>query len=176
MSIEFDKTIAMLGGQSVNSYLETQLSERDKTQINNAIELIFSGLSLKNWLDGGTLGEAWSKALDSVREITFAITNKNPAVTYAQAETFRHRTRWKSTIVMSHDATKTIKCPADQRDNWYAQANEKTQNGIEILRNKIAAFESVTPRKPVVSIQKTINFELTRQQERENERELERTK
>ena len=71
MTMEFDKTMAILGGQTVDSFLSRQLTERDKTQIRNAIDLLFSGLSLRNWLAGGVLRDAWQNALNIVQNGMF---------------------------------------------------------------------------------------------------------
>ena len=61
MSLDFDKTIAILNGQTVEHFMKSQLTEQDKTQIDNAIDVLFSGLSLRNWLDDIKLREAWAK-------------------------------------------------------------------------------------------------------------------
>ena len=178
MNIDFDKTMAMLNAQPVNNFITNQLSRQDKAQIDNAIEMLFSGLSLKNWLDGGTLGEAWTKALDTVRDFIFSISYNNHAVVYAQEATFRHRTKWKSLIVMSHDATKTIKCPDNQRNDWYAQADAKIQNAVEIIRQKTTMTTPGTKAQSSVAYQnqtsKNMQQILMRENEHEHEYEHER--
>ena len=176
MSIDFDKTIAMLNGQSIDSFMDSQLTNQDKSQIDNAIETLFSGLSLKNWLDGGTLGNAWTVALDAVRDIIFAVQQKNPATLYAQSATFRHRAKWQSQIIASRTAQEFIRCPDDQRNAWYENANIKIQNSIEILRQKFTAFESGTPRKPITNVHQHTNQNMNTIGEREHERERVREK
>ena len=174
MSMDFEKTLAMLSGQSVDAFMQSQLTEQDKAQIDNAIETLFSGLSLKNWLDGGTLGNAWTNALDTVRDVVFAFPYNNPATKYAQSAVFIHRQKWHIQIVASRDVQETIKCPADQRNSWYQNANTKVQNSIEILRKKIMEFESGTPRtgNNVQNTQQVFTHDNVRQiGEREHERE-----
>ena len=73
MSMDFEKTMAILNGQSVESFMKSQLTEQDKTQIDNAIDVLFSGLSLRNWLGGVKLRDAWTSALDTLRDAIFAV-------------------------------------------------------------------------------------------------------
>ena len=174
MSMDFEKTMAMLSGQSVDAFMQNQLTDQDKAQIDNAIDTLFSGLSLKNWLDGGTLGNAWTNALDTLRDVVFAFPYNNPATKYAQSAVFIHRQKWHIQIVASRDAQETIKCPANQRDAWYQDANIKIQNSVEILRQKISDFESDTPRtgKHAQNTQHIFAHENARQiGEREHEHE-----
>lgn len=174
MNSEFDKTMAMLSGQSIDCFMQNQLTSQDKSQIDNAIEMLFTGLSLNKWLAGGTLGDAWTNALDTLRDAIFAIPYNNPATKYAQAETFRHRQRWHIKIVESRDANEMIKCPDDQRATWQQDANEKIQNSMEILRKKIMEFESGTPRatNTMQNTQRVFAHENVHQiGEREHERE-----
>ena len=171
MNMDFEQTIAMLNGQSIDNFMVSQLTTQDKAQIDNAIDTLFSGLSLKNWLDGGTLGNAWTVALDAVRDIIFATQHKNPATLYAQSATFRHRAKWQSQIIASRNAQEFIRCPDDQRNSWYENANTKIQNSIEILRQKFIAFESSTPRKPTTNAHQHNNQNMNMIGEHEHERE-----
>lgn len=170
MNMDFEQTIAMLNGQSIDSFMDNQLTNQDKLQIDNAIETLFSGLSLKNWLDGGTLGNAWTVALDAVRDTIFAVQQKNPATMYAQSATFRHRAKWQSQIIASRNSQELIRCPDNQRNAWYENANTKIQNSIEILRQKFIAFESGTPRKPITNIHQHTNQNMNTIGEHEHER------
>jgi hypothetical protein len=142
MNMDFEKTMAMINGQSVDTFMQNQLTFQDKAQIDNAIDFLFSGLSLKNWIQGGILSSAWTKALDTLRDMIFAIPQNNPATKYMQAETFRHRQRWHIKIIESRNANEVIRCNAEQREAWMNDANTKIQNSIEILRQKVMAFES----------------------------------
>ena len=150
---DFDKTMAILSGQSVENFLDRQLTERDKTQIRNAIELLFSGLSLRNWLDGGVLRDAWESALDTLRDMIFEIPHNNAATTFMRAATFEHRAKWRSQIVASRNANDAIKCPPEQYEQWQSNAEIKIKEGAEILRRKVLDFESGTPRTTSVQHQ-----------------------
>lgn len=173
--MDFEKTIAILNGQSIDDFMDSQLTAQDKAQIDNAIETLFSGLSLKNWLDGNTLGKAWTDALDAVRNIIFAVSYKNPATVYAQSATFKHRAKWQSQIIASRNSQELIRCPDEQRDSWYKNANTKVQNSIEILRQKIMMFESGTPRTSQTSANNITpiieNTRIIEEHERERVRE-----
>lgn len=174
MSMEFDKTMAIISGQSVESFMKSQLTEQDKTQIDNAIDVLFSGLSLQNWLGGVKLCEAWTSALDTLRDSIFAVSYNNPATLYARQSVFYHRNRWKSQIIASHNANNTIQCPDSERDAWQKSAEAKIQNGIEILRQKFSEFESDAPRKSNVQQNNIQTPEIVRtigEHERERVRE-----
>jgi hypothetical protein len=176
MSIDFEKTMAILNGQSVESFMKSQLTEQDKTQIDNAIDVLFSGLSLRNWLGGVKLRDAWTSALDTLRDAIFAVSYNNPATLYARQSVFYHRNRWQSQIIASHEANNIIQCPDNERDTWQQSAETKIQNGLEILRQKFLEFESGTPRATVTQKTEILRTpENTRTiGERENERERER--
>ena len=176
MGMEFEKTMAILSGQSVEAFMKSQLTEQDKIQIDNAIDVLFSGLSLRNWLGGVKLREAWTDALDTLRDAIFAVSYNNPATLYARQSVFYHRNRWKSQIIASHDCNKTIQCPDDERNAWQQNAETKIQNGMEILRQKFLEFESDTPRttaKHKAEILRTTE-QVRTIGERENEREREK--
>jgi hypothetical protein len=148
MDADLDKTLALINGQSPSEYENTQLSESDKAQIDNAIEVLFSGLSLKRWLSDITLGDAWTAALDDLRNMIFAISVDNVASRYARVSIFKHRARWLNKINLTLHVNKKIQCPVEKRSTWLADAETKIQNGYEILYRKIMEFSSATPRKP----------------------------
>lgn len=153
MDTQYEKMLGMINGQSVTGYEMSRLTDQEKQQINNAIEVLFIGETQLNWIAGGTLGDAWTKALDSTREKIFSIQGKNPAVLYARYATFEHRKRWHTNIVMSHEAHNILNCPNDKKKAWTDDAETKILNAIEILQNIIARFESGTPRdatQPVI--------------------------
>lgn len=176
MSLDFEKTMAILNGQSVESFMKSQLTEQDKAQIDNAIDVLFSGLSLRNWLGGVKLREAWADALDTLRDAIFAVSYNNPATLYARQSVFYHRNRWKSQIIASHEGNNTIQCPDNERDAWQQNAETKIQNGLEILRQKFLEFESDTPRTTVTKKAAVVRTpeNVRTIGEHENERERER--
>ena len=94
MDMDFEKTLAMLGGQSPNEFTKSRLQDADRQQIDDAIEILFSGLALQKWLRGGILRDAWESALDVVRATIFEIQINNPATSYAREAVFFHRRKW----------------------------------------------------------------------------------
>ena len=147
MDKDFEKTLALLDGQTVDAYIRSQLSDTDKQQIDSAIEILFSGFSLQKWLSGVTLGEAWKMALDLVRDYVFSFTMSNPATTYARTATFQHRKQWMVKIVSALHANEIINCPPEKFSAWQEDASIKIQNGADMLRNVITNFSA--PSAPV---------------------------
>lgn len=142
MDKDFDKMMAMLDGKSPDEFARSQLNDTDRQQIDNAIEILFSGLSLQKWMEGGTLRDAWEKALDIVRDIVFEIRINNPATGYAREAVFAHRRKWHVKIIYAPHANETISCSEDKRDAWAESAETKIQNGLDMLRHKISEFET----------------------------------
>lgn len=66
MDMDFEKTLAILNGESVEDIEVAQLTELDRLQVSNAVDLIFQGLSLQNWLGGGVLRDAVAKCVGSI--------------------------------------------------------------------------------------------------------------
>ena len=179
MESDFDKISAMLNGEQLDSYYKSQLSATDKTQIDNAIEILFSGLSLDKWLNGGKLMDAWKESLDVVRDTIFGVITKNPAVLYAHQAAFDHRKKWHVKIIYSPHGNETINCTPDKRNEWQENANQKIQTGLNMLRKKFSEFESGTVRKPKESPVPQQTIEMTKILtigEREHERVRERDK
>ena len=176
MDLDFEKTLAMLSGQSAQEFDAQQLSDADKTIIDNAIEVLFTGISLQQWLNGGTLGNAWIKSMDILRDSIFAIPVENMATKYVRFATFEHIRKTKIKMTSVAHTNEYIKCPDDKRDAWHADAQAKIQNGMEIIRRKIMEFApGATPKKanPTVmpKFQEIFN---SREYDREREREREK--
>ena len=148
MDKDFEKTMALLNGESVKHFDTNQLSDTDKTQITNALDLIFQGLSLRNWLMGGVLRDAWQNALDQLREMVFAIDNVNAATIFARTVAFDMRTIWREKMRTAPRTNIPIQCPDDKRDAWLTDAEIKIQNGTELLMQKINNFTSGSPNAP----------------------------
>ncbi len=140
MDLEFEKTLAMLAGQSAQEFDAVQVSDADKTIINNAIEVLFTGISLKQWMTGVQLGVAWTKSFDILRDTVFAIPVENAATKYVRVATFEHIRKTKIKMTSAAHTNEYIKCPDDKRDAWNADADSKIQNAMEIIRRKIMEF------------------------------------
>ena len=145
MDINFEKTLAMLNGESVDGMEIATLCELDRIQITNALELIFQGLSLRNWLAGGVLRDAWQNALDQLREMIFSISNVNAVTIFARQVTFDMRTTWTEKMRTAPRTNMLIQCPDDQRADWLNNAEIKIKNGTDLLMQKINNFTTGTP-------------------------------
>ena len=132
MDMDFAKTLALLNGDTTETFLQQQLSQSDCTQIDNAIDTLFSGLSLQHWLQGETLANSWSKSLDEIRDLVFAIPNQNSATNYARNYIFVHRRKWHVKIVSCHRPNQLINCPAEKYKDWENDAIIKIQTGTEL--------------------------------------------
>ena len=177
MDTAFEKTIAMLNGESVTDIEFASLSEVDRTQITNALELIFQGLSLRNWLAGGVLRDAWQNSLDQLREFVFSITTVNPVTVFARTATFEIRTKWQGKMTLSGHTNMPIQCPDEKRPEWTNDAENKIRNGIDLLMQKINNFTSGTPKTSTAKNDKSDNpmfqkiFDSRVDQERQRVRE-----
>ena len=138
MDLDFAKTLALLNGDTTETFMQNQLSQSDCAQIENAIDTIFSGLSLQKWLGGDTLTGAWAKAMDEIRDIVFAIQIQNSAVNYARNYVFVHRRKWHVKIVSCQQPNQLIGCPADKRPEWEKDAQMKIQMCITMWRVSLA--------------------------------------
>ena len=175
MDFDFEKTLAMLSGQSAQDFDAIQISETDKTIINNAIEVLFTGISLQQWLTGVQLGQAWTNAFDILRDIVFSIPIENSATKYVRFATFEHIRKNKIKMTSVAHTNEYIKCPPEKRDAWNADAESKIQDGLDIIRRKIMEFTpSGTPKKPATPSLTPQFKEIFNSREYENQRERER--
>lgn len=175
MDMEFEKTLAMLSGQSAQDFDAIQICDADKTIINNAIEVLFTGISLQQWLTGAQLGQAWVKACDILRDIVFSIPIENHATKYVRWATFEHIRKTKIKMTSVAHTNEYIKCPPDKRDAWMADAETKIQDGTDIIRRKIMEFTpGAAVRKPATPSLTPQFKEIFDSRKYENQREHER--
>ena len=147
MDMDFEKTLAILNGESVDNLELNQITEIDRIQVTNALELIFQGLSLRNWLAGGILRDAWQNALDQLREWVFSIQTINPITVFARSVTFEMRTTWTEKMRTAPRTNMLIQCTDEQRIEWSNNADVKIQNGTELLMKKINGYITGTPNE-----------------------------
>ncbi len=176
MDFDFEKTMAMLSGQSAQDFDANQVSDADKTIINNAIELVYSGLALQQWLTNVTLGVAWNQAFDIMRDMIFSVPFENIMTRYVQWATFDHIRKMKIKITSAAHTNEYIKCPPEKRQTWAVDANTKIQNGMEIIKRKISDYNPNAPRVPVTPSMTPVFREIlnTREHNRQHEREREK--
>lgn len=175
--MDFAKTLALLNGETTETFLQKQLSQSDCTYIENAIDTLFSGLSLQHWLNGETLANSWTKSLDETRNIVFAIPNQNCATNYARNYVFIHRRKWGVKIVSCNRPDQIINCPPEKFTEWENDAKMKIQSGTEMLYKKITEYSSVTTEHiPTFQNIPQINMQIHKEHTNEHEHVHERIK
>ena len=123
------------------------------------------------------MANSWSKSLDEIRDLVFAIPNKNSATNYARNYIFVHRKKWHVKIVSCHRPNQLINCPAGKYKDWENDAIIKIQTGTELLHKKIAEFSTNgTPNIPKFQNITQINMQISRENTNEHEHIRERTK
>ena len=171
MDSQFEKMVSMLSGINTKEYMNNQLSDLEKKQIESAIDLMFNGMAQRNWINGGTLSDAWLNALDTVRETVFTFTQTNAATQYARNATFNHRKIWRSTAIASLEGNRTLNCPPEKREAWINDANTKIQNAYEILEKIIVNFGTNNQHAAQQQvIFKPVNFKTIDERENVHER------
>jgi len=170
MDFETEKILAKVAGENTENFAERVIDNSTKAQINFAFEQMFTGLSVLEWGRGVTLGEAWNKALDKMRDFIFSIENKNYIVDYLRVAVFEHRKQVLKTMTSSMHVNEYIRSTPQQQSELEKSANEKIQNGIDIIKSVLAVPTAA------VREQKGNNNELVFQNIKEREHEKERTR
>lgn len=146
MDAQFEKTLALLAGESIECFEMRSLSDAERTNIKNALDTMFQGHSLLAWLGGVTLGTAWKSAIKSVREAVFEIAIVNTATQFARQQTFALQIEWEQKLTTAAHTNTLIQCPDGKRGEWTADAKLKITTGMEMLMNVISGFATGTPR------------------------------
>lgn len=149
MDKDLEKMLAVISGKSRQDFELGQVSDIDKKQLTFALETIFSGLTLLNWLAGGLLRDAWKKSVDQMRAMIFEIKDENPVVIYLRYSVFNPAAKWVSIMSASDSSGELIQCPADKYDDWLSHAHSQINEGVEIISQKISDFESGQSRVPL---------------------------
>ena len=174
MDFEFEKTIAMLDGTSGQDFEANQITDKDREIVAHAIDMLFTGLALREWLANVTLGVAWTRAFDALRDIVFSIPIKNLMTDCVRCAAFDYIRRKKIQMTAIAHTNEYIKCPLEKRDAWLREAESKIADGSEILRRIITEFQprvsySMTERPSMTGIK--LHPENMRECEREFARE-----
>ena len=103
MDSDVSKILAMVNGRDRNDTDSVNITDQDQEKIDDAIESIFLGKSILLWVQGGKLVDAWTHALDDVRQELFAIPNKCPAVQYLRIAVFNHHNAWSRKMMASNE-------------------------------------------------------------------------
>ena len=170
--MDLETTMAMIDDVNPTNFKLDSVSSADRARIESALNMIFSGLTLMHWLDGGKLSVAWRRALDTMRPIGFDIPGDAPVVIYLRHANFYHQRKWEHKIVASRNGDDYVRCPPDQVEQWRERGHAQVRDGMELIRQTVAAFV------PAVRNAQKMRPEMAREHEHvhEREREYERTR
>jgi len=141
MDVDLEKIMAMVDGQNVENFSTKLVTQKDKEAIDEALELIFSGMSLQEWLNNVVLKDAWHMALDKMRDMIFSLYDqKSTIVEYLHYALFEHRKKTFKRLDCSAHSGEYINCTVDKRIEWNKKAQEKIDMGLNILKHVIDTF------------------------------------
>ena len=167
--------MAKVSGENVERYAERVIADSEKAQINFAFDEIFSGLSLLEWIQGATLGDAWKKSLDKLRDFIFSIDEQNFVMDYLHMAVFEFRNKTLKIMSQSIHINEKMQHSAEQSEKLKQSAEEKIQNGLDILKNILSVPHSDRTKKENTNINDLV-LQKTMERQREREYERERVK
>ena len=178
MNHDFNKTLAMLGGVSEKEFDLGQVYSTDKQEIDNAIDTIVQGVSLKHWAAGMNLGDAWRASGHDIKAMAGQFTDRTPVVLYVHETAFKKARNLENLALGSPDSQNLIRCSAQQRIEWTTDAEQRIEYGMNIIRKKIIEYKPGAPRtaQPVKNMtgaeiqNHIIEKYISREMGRENER------
>jgi len=138
MDFELEKIMAKVSGENVENFAVRVIGQHEKSQIDFALNQIFSGLSVLEWMKKMTLGDAWNRALDKMRDFIFSISEKNYIVDYLRVAVFEHRNQMLRTLSSSMHINEYIQYSSEQQPELEAGARRKIKNGIDIIQNLLS--------------------------------------
>jgi hypothetical protein len=148
MDTNLQKMMSVISGKSRDEFELGHVSDTDKKQLLYALETLFSGLTLLNWLDGGRLLDAWKKSLNQMRAMIFEIKETNPVVMFLRLSVFDSNASWIKTMTQSDSSNELIQCPENGRDEWKKHADTQITEAVSIIRQKIDDFTYGQPKLP----------------------------
>ena len=135
MNFELEKILAKVSGENAENFAKRVISDSDKAQINFAFNQMFSGLSLLEWMQNVPLADAWKKTLDKMRDFIFSIDEKNYIIDYLRVAIFDFKKQIMKMLTASVHAGEFMQYDSGQRPELEKTANERIQNGIDIIKN-----------------------------------------
>ena len=131
MNFEFEKLMAKISGENTEKFSERVISETDKNQINFALDQMFRGMSLIEWMKPkNTLADAWRTSLDKMRDFIFSLPGQNYVIDYLHMAIFEHRQKMLKIVSDSLHANEYINYPVEQYPELEKSANEKITTSI----------------------------------------------
>lgn len=169
MNFDTEKLLAKVAGENVENFANCVISDFARTQIDFAFNQMFQGLSLLQWMENITLMNAWQNTLETMTEFVFSLPEKNCVADYLHVAVFDFKKNMLKTVKNSIHANEYFNCPVDKQNELKQSANEKVQQGIEIIKNLVSAPGKCITEK-TQNVEKNNFHEKTREYERERER------
>ncbi len=171
MNIELENIFAKISGENIDNISLRVIRDTDKAQVNLALNEMFSGLSLLEWMNKITLADAWKIAMDKLRDYIFSITEQTYIVDYLRHAVFDFRHKTLNDLQSSIHANEFIQYPSSKYPELEKSARIKIQKGIDIIQNLLA---QPAYKHPVKNNTKTAVRANMMQRTKEIEREYER--
>lgn len=171
MDVDTAKLLAKIAGENVENFANCVVSDSAKTQIDFAFNQMFQGLSLLQWMENITLMNAWQNTLDAMTEFVFSLPEKNCVAEYLHVAVFDFKKNTLKTLKNSIHANEYFNYPKDKQDELKQSANEKIQQGIDIIKSLVSAPDKCMTEKtqPMEKVQAPQKIKI-REYERERER------
>ena len=160
MNFDFEKLMAKVSGENVEDFSKRVISDSDKAQINFALDQMFQGLSLIEWMNKITLANAWRISLDKMRDYIFGLTGPEYIVDYLHIVVFEHRQKILKMIADSLHANEYINYPTSEYPKLKDTAEEKIKTAINILTDILSTprgsnVENIKPAKNIETLSRT---------------------
>jgi len=171
MNFDFEKLMAKVSGENTEDFSKRIISDSDKKYINFAIDQMFIGLSLLEWMKHVTLADAWRVSLDIVRDYVFSMIGQSYILDYMRRSVFDHRQQIVKKLTDSPHTNEYIQYPPEQFPELEKSANEKIKNAIDILQSCLSNPHSENQENQKINTDRQI---LQNPNERVSEREHDR--
>jgi len=174
--LNVDAALAMVAGQDMNKFYNAQVSEDDKQMLRYALENIFQGSSVALWIAGGTLGNAWNKALDNMRDEFFTTSRRDIVTVFLQHAVFEHRSKWTDKIRTNDNRAQTFNMMGLNKfdtERMLRQAETQKQNGYDIIKQVFLKYDGgfrPAPKSPQTNEQIITRERVNTRDERVRER------
>jgi hypothetical protein len=177
--MNLEKAISMITGTSAKQYEASQVSELDKARIRDALNSLFSGFSLIEWVNGKHLGKSQELALIKIRQIIAEIQNNNSAISFIRNFALMEIKTKVNSLSLNDTSREFCSVSNDkQKQDFIEYANNQINQGMATLKEIIEKYDT-TPKtsQPIKKLNtEIINKVVCRDKELEREeREKERT-
>jgi len=175
MDFDLEQILAKVSGENTENFSTVVISDADKSQLDFALNEIFSGLTLLEWLDKKTLSDSWKIALNKLREYVFSIKDNSYVVDYLRHAVFDSKTLPLRHLASSVHANEFIQCPKNKRAELEQSAQMKIKTGKDIIQNMVSASNYQHGAKKIIKTNMNNNTNVV-SNSKDYDLEYERTK